>query len=111
MTIAARHLVPVFPAVPSLLLMIGSFVVTLVVLVVGGIWGFRLGDGGGRGGGGSKRPPRREPPPPPGGLELPDDFAAWEAELRAADATAAAGDRKDAAHREDKSTPRGLTRR
>ncbi len=53
----------------------------IVVLVVFGIWGFRIGSGGrdGGGGGGSKRR-GVGPPPPSGGRELADDFAAWEQE-------------------------------
>lgn len=57
----------------------------LVVLVVFGIWGFRLGSGGPHGGnrgGGSKRP-HVEPPPSPGGHEPTDDFEAWEKQLEA----------------------------
>jgi hypothetical protein len=52
----------------------------LVVLVVFGIWGFRLGSNGPHGGnrgGGSKRP-HVQPPPPSGGHEVTDDFQAWE---------------------------------
>jgi hypothetical protein len=56
----------------------------LVVLVVFGIWGFRIGSGrhgGGNGGGGSKRPYVQHPPPP-GGQQLTDDFEAWEKQFQ-----------------------------
>jgi hypothetical protein len=63
-----------------------GYLASLVVLVVFGIWGFRLGSGRfdeGNGGGGSRGPDLGSPPPA-GGRELTDDFAAWEEQLRAA---------------------------
>jgi hypothetical protein len=59
-----------------------GYLLTLVFLVVFGIWGFRLGSrgvDGGDGGGGTK-PRDAGPPPPSDGRELTDDFAAWERE-------------------------------
>lgn len=65
------------PAVVSgnLLVIVSGYLAILVVLVVFGIWGFRLGSSGSGGnpGGGTKRP---EPvTPPPGGRELDDQRA------------------------------------
>jgi hypothetical protein len=75
--------------------------ICLLVLVVGGIWGFRLGgQGPGGGGGGTKRPPRHQPTPP-GGRHLRADFAAWEYQLRDAGEREPAGGPDDAEHRED----------
>ena len=57
-----------------------GYLVSLVVLVVFGIWGFRTGSGRfdeGNGGGGSKGPDIGSPPPT-GGRVLTGDFAAWE---------------------------------
>jgi hypothetical protein len=101
MTLATPQLVNVVVLAPGLYWALASYALIPVVLIVGGIWGFRIGDGGGRGDGGSKRPPRREPPPSPGGPELPADFATWEAQLRAASAKTPAGDQEDPAHTED----------
>jgi hypothetical protein len=59
--------------------------VNLVILVVFGIWGFRIGTGWrdeGDGGGGQKGPDV-EPPPPAGGRELTGDFPAWEQQFEA----------------------------
>jgi hypothetical protein len=94
MTVAVRHLVSGLPTAAGVVIVIGTFLILLLVLVGGGIWGFRIVDGEGRGGGGSKRPPSSEPPPPDGGHELPADFEAWEAELQAAGDEAPAGDRE-----------------
>jgi hypothetical protein len=101
MTIATPQLGMVLQAAPGLLVVIASFGIVLIVLVVGGIWGFRLGrEGSGGGGGGSGRPPRREPTPP-GGRHLEPDFAAWEDQLRASGEQWPAGRPDDAEHRED----------
>jgi len=102
MHLAAPQLVNVSVAGTGMYWAIASYGLVLFVLVVGGIWGFRLGDGGGRGGGGSKRPPRREPTPPPDGHERPADFAAWESQLRAAGEKPAEPGQDDAPEREDK---------
>jgi len=102
MTLATPQIVNVFVVGSGLYWAIASYGLVLLVVVVGGIWGFRLGDDVGRGGGGSKRPPRREPTPPPGGHERPADFAAWESQLRAAGDKAADGGQDEAAQREDK---------
>ena len=75
-----------------------GYLAGLIVLIVGGIWGFRIGSGGdGGNGGGSKRPGVSPAPPSggreptgrdpadrnladgePGGRDLAGDFAAWE---------------------------------
>jgi hypothetical protein len=67
-------LLPIFPAL--------GYLVTLVVLVVFGVWGFRLGDyrrDEGNGGGSART--NAGSPPPAGGRELTADFAAWEEQL------------------------------
>jgi hypothetical protein len=89
MAFTAAHLGPVAYPVWGVVQVIGCYLVVLAVLVVGGIWGFRIGDGGSRGGGGSKRPRRREPPPPPpapppSGPGLRGDWASWEDEMQSA---------------------------
>jgi hypothetical protein len=68
----------------------------LVVLVVFGIWGFRIGSNGpSRGNGGGSKRPRVEPRPPSGGHELADDdFQAWEKQFQASEQEPA-GTRRD----------------
>jgi hypothetical protein len=72
---------PVVITVGNAYLGIVGYLLTLVFLVVFGIWGFRLGSRGvdGGNGGGTKRRDAG-PPPPSDGRELTDDFAAWERE-------------------------------
>jgi hypothetical protein len=101
MTIATPQLGLVLQSAPGLLVVIASYGIVLVVLVVGGVWGFRLGrEGSGGGGGGSKRPPRRQPTPP-GGRHREPDFAAWEDQLQSGGEHGPAGGPDDAEHRED----------
>ena len=74
-----------------------AYLFNLVVLIVFGIWGFRIGSGGrddGNGGGGPEGP-EVKPPPPPGGLELSDDFHAWEQQLSGPQHEPAEEDRPD----------------
>jgi hypothetical protein len=98
---ATPQLVNVYVIGSGLYWAIASYGVILLVLVVGGIWGFRLGDGGGRGGG-SGRARRPDPTPPSGGRELPGDFAAWESQLAAAGGKAAVGAGGDTGPGEDR---------
>jgi hypothetical protein len=60
-----------------------GYLIGLVILVVFGIWGFRIGSGrrDDGNGGGSKRPDAG-PPLPSGGRDATDDFAAWEEECQ-----------------------------
>ncbi len=87
------------PAIPSaklpyIALLVYSF--NLIVLIVFGIWGFRIGsDGRDEGNGGGGRGPDPKPPPPPGGRELTDDFPAWEEQLGQPEHERAAADRRD----------------
>jgi hypothetical protein len=102
MTLATPQLVMVLQSAPGLFYVIAGPGICLVVLVVGGVWGFRLGGQGGRdGGGGTKRPPRRQPTPP-GGRQLGADFVAWEDQLRATGKRGPADRPDDAEHREDR---------
>ena len=67
-----------------------GYLAGLIVLVVFGIWGFRLASNGshnsGGGHGGGPKSPEPGPAPPSGGRELADredagDFVAWEEQL------------------------------
>jgi len=59
------------PLVPAnLLIILGAYLAPIVILVVFGIWGFRLGSknsGGNSGGGGGPKGPEPTPPPSGGG--------------------------------------------
>lgn len=101
--IAAIALLPVAagrPAIPAAALpyfAVLGYLVNLVILVVLGIWGFRIGTGwrdDGNGGGGSKGPDV-EPPPPSGGREMTGDFPAWEEQFGAPEQEPTAADRLD----------------
>jgi len=80
-------------ALPYVVVLVYSF--NLIVLIVFGIWGFRLGTGwrDDGNGGGSKGPDVE--PPPPGGLEATDDFPAWEDQFTGPEPEAAQADRLD----------------
>jgi hypothetical protein len=88
------------PAIPAAglpyLFLLGSLV-NLVILVVFGIWGLRIGTGwrDDGGNGGCSKSPAVEPPPPPGGRELTGDFPAWEEQFGAPDHEPTAADRLD----------------
>jgi hypothetical protein len=71
-----------------------GYLLTLVFLVVFGIWGFRLGSGRlDEGNGGGSQGPDDKPAPPPGGRELTEDFPAWEEQLGTAEHEPAAARR------------------
>jgi len=71
-----------------------GYLVSLVFLVVFGIWGFRIGSGtrDEDGGGGSSGPDPGSPPPT-GGQEVTDHFAAWEEQWKAPEDESAAARR------------------
>lgn len=58
----------------NMLILVMAYVVPLIILVVLGIWGFRLGSQGSSGNSGGGGPKRPEPTPsPPGGRESGDE--------------------------------------
>jgi hypothetical protein len=70
-------------AVAQLPWVVSGYLVTLVVLIVFGIWGFRLASrgNGSDGPGGGQRRPGEEPPPAPGGREAGDQRHAADLDL------------------------------
>jgi hypothetical protein len=62
---------------------VSGYLVALAVLIVFGIWGFRLGSrsNGSNGRGGGLRRPDEEPPPAPSGLEADDQRLAADLDL------------------------------
>jgi hypothetical protein len=90
----ASHPASVSQFFPGAAVVAASYLLVLIILVVFGVcMGWQRPDGGGNGGRGPRRPPVREPTPP-GGRQLdgdspqpalPDDFAAWEGQLQAAE--------------------------
>jgi hypothetical protein len=62
---------------------VSGYLVTLVVLIVFGIWGFRLASqgNGSDGPGGGRGRPDVEPPPPPGGRQADDQRDAADLDL------------------------------
>jgi hypothetical protein len=62
---------------------VSGYLITLVVLIVFGIWGFRLAsqDNGGNGRGGGRGRPEVEPPPAPGGRQADDQRDAADLDL------------------------------
>jgi hypothetical protein len=87
---------PAIPAAALPYLAVLGYLVNLVILVVFGIWGFRIGTGWrDDGNGGGSKGPDVEPPPAPGGRELTDDFPAWEEQFGAPEHEPTAADRLD----------------
>jgi hypothetical protein len=80
-----RHLSLGGTFAPGPLIAIGGYLVTLVVLLVLGVFmGWQKHGKGGGGGGGPGKPVVPDPPPP-GGEERDADFASWEGQLAAGD--------------------------
>ena len=79
---------------PSVLMVVGSYLIVLVIMVVFGVcMGWQRQGSGGNGGGGTPKPPAGEPTPPGGRqlapdstqVALTDHFSAWEGQLQSAD--------------------------
>ena len=70
-----------------------GYLVSLVFLVVFGIWGFRIGSCTRDEGGGGSSGPDPGSPPPTGGQEVTDHFAAWEEQWKAPEDESAAARR------------------